>query len=106
MFGFLKKILSPGAAGGLPPAGRLAVAAALLTKLCTHDGSLPQGAPTSPRLSNLVNHRLDARLFALARKRNVAYSRYADDITISGASDEKHRPTALIHVIKKILKEE
>src|SRR5439155_7805779 len=50
-------------------------AAALLTNLCTHDSSLPQGAPTSPRLSNLVNHRLDARLFALARKRKVAYSR-------------------------------
>jgi hypothetical protein len=38
----------------------------LLVRLCTHQGGLPQGAPTSPRLSNLVNHRLDARLAALA----------------------------------------
>ena len=62
-----------------------AEAAALLTQLCTHDGSLPQGAPTSPRLSNLVNYRLDSRLFALAQFRGLAYSRYADDLTFSGS---------------------
>jgi retron-type reverse transcriptase len=60
-----------------------AQAAALLARICTHDGSLPQGAPTSPRLSNLVNWRLDARLFALAQSAGAAYSRYADDITFS-----------------------
>jgi retron-type reverse transcriptase len=59
-------------------------AAALLLRLCTHEEALPQGAPTSPRLSNLVNHRLDARLFALAQARGLAYSRYADDMTFSG----------------------
>jgi retron-type reverse transcriptase len=59
-------------------------AAALLARLCTHQGALPQGAPTSPRLSNLVNYRLDARLAALAESRQVSYSRYADDITLSG----------------------
>lgn len=58
-------------------------AAALLTKLCTWQGSLPQGAPTSPRLSNLVNYGLDARLSALAAHEHVAYSRYADDLTFS-----------------------
>jgi retron-type reverse transcriptase len=59
-------------------------AAALLTRLCTHGGSLPQGAPTSPRLSNLVNVGLDARLDRLARLYGMAYSRYADDVTFSG----------------------
>src|SRR5262249_42451022 len=34
-------------------------AANLLVRLCTYEGGLPQGAPTSPRLSNLVNYRLD-----------------------------------------------
>ena len=67
-------------------------AAGLLERLCTHEGALPQGAPTSPRLSNLVNYRLDARLSALVgRQRSVAvpigalanYSRYADDLTFS-----------------------
>lgn len=58
-------------------------AARLLTKLCTHNGSLPQGAPTSPRLSNLVNYRLDARLATMAERRGLSYSRYADDIAFS-----------------------
>lgn len=43
-------------------------AAQLLVHLCTDRGGLPQGAPTSPRLANLVNYRLDARLAALAAK--------------------------------------
>jgi hypothetical protein len=58
-------------------------AAALLTKLCTWQGALPQGAPTSPRLSNLVNYGLDVRLAALAAHDHVTYSRYADDLTFS-----------------------
>ena len=54
-----------------------------LTRLTTNDGGLPQGAPTSPRLSNLVNHGLDARLEGLARSFGARYTRYADDITFS-----------------------
>jgi hypothetical protein len=61
-------------------------AAELLTRLCTYEDSLAQGAPTSPRLSNLVNFRLDARLAALAESRGLSYSRYADDITLSACS--------------------
>ena len=57
--------------------------AALLTKLTTADGGLPQGAPTSPRLSNLVNYRLDARLAGLAAGFGARYTRYSDDMTIS-----------------------
>jgi retron-type reverse transcriptase len=63
-------------------------AAELLTRLVTHDGSLPQGAPTSPRLSNLLNVRLDSRLEGLAQTRGMNYTRYADDITFSGKSEE------------------
>ena len=58
-------------------------AAALLTRVVTHEGALPQGAPTSPRLSNLVNHGLDARLARRVTRRRGNYTRYADDITIS-----------------------
>jgi len=63
-------------------------AAALLIKLCTVDGGLPQGAPTSPVLSNLLNYRLDACIAAYAKRVNVIYSRYADDITLSYSDDD------------------
>lgn len=45
---------------------------------------LPQGAPTSPALSNLCVHRLDCRLSALARRWGAVYTRYADDLVFSG----------------------
>lgn len=62
----------------------------LLTRLCTHRGSLPQGAPTIPRLSNLVNYGLDVRLAALAAScPGTIYTRYADDITFSVSSDDR-----------------
>lgn len=44
---------------------------------------LPQGAPTSPILSNIICHRLDKKLFELAKAYNVKYTRYADDMTFS-----------------------
>jgi RNA-directed DNA polymerase len=61
-------------------------AATILARICTSDGRLPQGAPTSPALSNLVCRRLDARLSALAARARGQYTRYADDLTFSFAS--------------------
>jgi hypothetical protein len=97
-------------------------AADALVRLCSHRGSLPQGAPTSPRLTNLVNFRLDARLSALAegfllhrepgtgppgRQRMIempmAYTRYADDITFSFAADEPAVTHAIIRIVKAAL---
>jgi len=58
--------------------------AVYLARLCCLSGSLPQGAATSPALSNIIARRLDARLSGLAQKRELRYSRYADDLVFSG----------------------
>ncbi|MEA5502080.1 reverse transcriptase domain-containing protein [Halotia wernerae UHCC 0503] len=55
----------------------------IVARLCCNFGCLPQGAPTSPVLSNLICFRLDKRLLAFAKEARCIYTRYADDITFS-----------------------
>mgnify|MGYP000148827980 CR=1 FL=1 len=63
----------------------------LLASLCTHPIEierqtriiLPQGAPTSPTLTNILSYALDKKLSGLAKRFGATYSRYADDITFS-----------------------
>jgi hypothetical protein len=57
--------------------------ARLLALLTTDRGGLPQGAPTSPALSNVVNRDLDTRLAQRAAVAGARYSRYCDDIAFS-----------------------
>jgi RNA-directed DNA polymerase len=57
--------------------------AAVLARLCTYRGILPQGAPTSPVLSNFVCRSMDGNLQALAKQNYATYTRYADDLTFS-----------------------
>lgn len=57
--------------------------ASSIAGLVCYNGFLPQGAPTSPILSNIICFRLDRALLSLAKKEHVSYTRYADDITIS-----------------------
>lgn len=58
-------------------------AAAVAAQICTRKNGLPQGAPTSPVLSNFIATELDRRLTRLAKQNGMSYSRYADDITFS-----------------------
>jgi retron-type reverse transcriptase len=50
---------------------------------CTYNGRLPQGAPTSPAITNLIMKKIDERIGLVCKKMGFIYSRYADDITIS-----------------------
>ncbi|MBD1389255.1 TIR domain-containing protein [Neiella sp. HB171785] len=58
-------------------------AASVLAQLCTNHSRLPQGAPTSPVLSNLAASSLDTALTKIAKRYHLTYTRYADDITFS-----------------------
>lgn len=57
--------------------------AAVLAHICCKNGELPQGAPTSPIISNLACRQLDNELRALAKRYQATYTRYCDDITFS-----------------------
>jgi len=57
--------------------------ATVLAQIVCDNNSLPQGAPTSPVISNLIAHILDVRLAKLSRRFGLYYTRYADDLTFS-----------------------
>ncbi len=71
-----------------------------LADLCTYKGKLPQGAPTSPMLANLAVTKLDIDIDNYCRKRNFNYSRYADDITISGSQKLPMHKQKIIEIIE------
>lgn len=67
-------------------------------------GHLPQGAPTSPMLSNLVMRAHDAEIKIIADAFGLTYSRYSDDITFSTRNEfSRHRSKLLIKEIQSIL---
>jgi RNA-directed DNA polymerase len=57
--------------------------AEIIARVCCCNGQLPQGAPTSPVLSNMICYRLDSELLRIAKSARAIYTRYADDITFS-----------------------
>ncbi len=73
----------------------------LLTFLCTYRDCLPQGAPTSPSISNIILRDFDNHIGEWCNERNIAYTRYCDDMTFSGEFD----PKPVIELVKKRLQE-
>lgn len=59
-----------------------------IVALVTYENVLPQGAPTSPHLANLVLSEFDERLSEVSRRFNACYTRYADDIAVSASCND------------------
>ena len=76
--------------------------AMILKNICCYAGSLPQGSPTSPSLSNLCNQHLDTRLQGMVGKNKGRYTRYSDDLTFSFSDPDIHR-RGILYKIREIL---
>lgn len=70
----------------------------LIAEICSYQGALPIGAPTSPALANIILRPLDRALTAAAQRRDVQYTRYADDLSFSG-----ERAASLLPFARRLL---
>src|SRR5581483_11604909 len=68
--------------------------------------ALPQGACTSPALSNLVTRKFDARLRGISQKLGFTYTRYADDLTFSGTAELTKMAGYLLARVRHIAEDE
>jgi retron-type reverse transcriptase len=123
---FFPTVTLPRVRGIFRKAGYREQIATLLALICTeaprevveHEGKtyfislgprcLPQGAPTSPALTNTLCLRLDQRLSGLAKKLGWRYTRYADDLTFSLPAGHQGKPRlgTLLGVVRRIVEEE
>lgn len=121
---FFPSITFPRVKGVFQQLGYSPAAATVLALLCTEcprrqvtfDGrmlyvatgprALPQGACTSPALSNLVARGLDGRLAGLARKLGWNYTRYADDLTFSASGEATAKTGWMLARLRHIVEEE
>jgi hypothetical protein len=67
---------------------------------------LPQGAPTSPMFSNVICQKLDKRLAGVAKRFNLKYTRYADDITFSSMHNVYQENGEFLKELSRIIKDQ
>ena len=72
----------------------------LLTMLCYYKDALPQGAPSSPAITNIILYEFDELVGHWCRERDITYTRYCDDMTFSGDFD----PAEVIRFVRLELK--
>ena len=77
--------------------------ARICTRLCTHDFHLALGLITSPILADQVMHRIDERIGLACREAKLVYTRYVDDLTISGPYDLE--ASGFADLVQRILEE-
>jgi retron-type reverse transcriptase len=108
---FFPTVTAPRVFGALKSVGFQKRMAGIITALCTWQGALPQGAPTSPRLANMVCYRMDNKIRSYLNRIGWRYTRYADDITMSFRQSDKpdfvlKSVDGIVSVIRRIIKEE
>lgn len=121
---FFPSITFPRVRGIFQQLGYSPAVATMLALLCTecprrtvvYDGqtfhvatglrALPQGACTSPALSNLCARKLDLRFAALAAKHGWTYTRYADDLTFSSRGEAAKATALILSRLHNIVKDE
>lgn len=96
---FFPSIRSPKVRAAFREMGYSGPIAKVLGELCCCYRCLPQGAPTSPALSNIIAYPMDKKMMALADEYGLVYTRYADDLTFSGDYLPKDEVLARIHGI-------
>ena len=74
----------------------------LLALLCVHKDALPQGAPTSPAISNIILRDFDRIVGSWCGEHNIAYTRYCDDMTFSGMFDPSEVKSLVKYELKKL----
>lgn len=72
--------------------------ATVLAQICCFNNQLPQGAPTSPIISNMICAKMDSELRLLAQRNRCNYTRYADDITFSTSAPKFPRQLATVMI--------
>ncbi|MBQ9714816.1 MAG: RNA-directed DNA polymerase [Clostridia bacterium] len=74
----------------------------LLSMLCYFNDSLPQGAPTSPAIANIIMYQFDQNVGSFCKQNNVTYTRYCDDMIFSGDFDERQIVSFVTSELKKL----
>jgi len=91
----LARVIGLFEAMGYPP-----LVAFALGKLTTYKRRLPQGAPSSPHIANLICRKLDRRLAGYCQAAGWTYTRYCDDITISGPGRMGGGPSKVREIVE------